>query len=139
MALFKLIPQVFIQENENDKKPHKYFEFFKQFDYFDPSVVYLNQNLVDLVTPKTFDLLYDYKEYESLPYLDCPEETIRKWGERGTRFIHLNLWMYENIFERFEKFSKYLSSEEYQTVFDSFTFHNNSSEFTQTLDLGRLN
>lgn len=88
--LFELVPDVFRPEYPGDPDPEKYYEFFKQFDYFRPEVVYLNQDLVDRVTPETFDLGHEYGdgEYESIiPYFNCPEETIEKWGKKGVKFI----------------------------------------------------
>lgn len=119
MALFQLVPSVFLSA-----KAEKYFDCFGD-EY--PEIVYLNQSLVDRVTPEVFDLAkrYEYscdlqyveiddhgREWE-VPADDCPEETIEKWGSRGTKFLNLIHWIMKNNSNiRLEKFMKYVSRQE---------------------------
>lgn len=111
---FTLVPQVFVPKYPGDPDPEKYYEFFKQFDYFHQEIVFLNQDLVDKVTPETFDLDEEYGDgeyYSYRPHETCPEETIEKWGSRGVKFENLFSWLNGKP-ERFERFFKYVTNKE---------------------------
>lgn len=110
MAPFTLTPRVF-----RGPDAQKYFDFFSQFDYFKPSIVFFNQELVDKVTPKEFDIYEDYyvdgEDYD-YPFegLQCPEETIDKWLSRGVEIKNLHHWVVEEDIERrCEKYIQHLS------------------------------